>query len=140
MPKDTLMAFDFGIRHIGVAVGQTITGTANPLTTIRNYKGLNWDAIGRLLDEWIPAAVIVGLPLNMDGSEQWSSTSARRFARQIAGRYHYLVHLHDERLSTHEALQWCSPSEPQHSQHAIAAQIILQGWLTHNARQDPNAP
>ncbi len=133
---DTLLAFDFGTRYIGVAVGQTITATANPLTTIRNHpSGVDWEAIGRLLDEWSPTAVIVGLPLNMDGSQQWISACAQRFARQIEGRYRCSVHLYDERLSTYEACKWRSPIDGRHSTHSIAAQIILQGWLANSARK-----
>ena len=129
---DTLLAFDFGRRYIGVAIGQTITATANPLTVIRSIAtGPDWNAISRLFQDWQPDAAIVGLPLNMDGSSQWISIQAQRFARQLHGRYKRPVYLCDERLSTREARQRQALTPPRHRQsdHAIAAQIILEGWM-----------
>ena len=100
----TLLAFDFGTRSIGVAIGQRITGTARPLTAIKAQDGTpDWNIIGRLLKEWQPEAVIVGLPLNMDGTEQPLTARARNFANKIHGRFGVAITLHDERLSTVEA-------------------------------------
>ena len=98
------VAFDFGTRSIGVAIGQRITGTARPLTAIKAQDGTpDWNIIGRLLKEWQPEAVIVGLPLNMDGTEQPLTARARNFANKIHGRFGVAITLHDERLSTVEA-------------------------------------
>ena len=70
-PAETLIAFDYGEKHIGVAVGQTLTSTANALETIRVTRSSpDWDAISRIVETWNPDALVVGLPLNMDGSEQ----------------------------------------------------------------------
>ena len=100
----TLLAFDFGTRSIGVAIGQRITGTARPLTAIKAQDGTpDWNIIGRLLKEWQPEAVIVGLPLYMDGTEQPVTARARNFANKIHGRFGVAITLHDERLSTVEA-------------------------------------
>lgn len=100
----TLLAFDFGTRSIGVAIGQRITGTARPLAAIKAQDGTpDWNIIGRLLKEWQPEAVIVGLPLNMDGTEQPLTARARNFANKIHGRFGVAITLHDERLSTVEA-------------------------------------
>ena len=100
----TLLAFDFGTRSIGVAVGQRITGTARPLTAIKAQNGTpDWSLIERLLKEWQPEKVIVGLPLNMDGTEQPLTARARNFANRVHGRFGAAVELHDERLSTVEA-------------------------------------
>jgi len=100
----TLLAFDFGTRSIGVAIGQRITGTARPLTAIKAQDGTpDWNIIGRLLKEWQPESVIVGLPLNMDGTEQPLTARARNFANKIHGRFGVAITLHDERLSTVEA-------------------------------------
>lgn len=102
--SETLLAFDFGTRSIGVAIGQRITGTARPLTAIKAQDGTpDWNIIGRLLKEWQPEAVIVGLPLNMDGTEQPLTARARNFANKIHGRFGVAITLHDERLSTVEA-------------------------------------
>lgn len=100
----TLIAFDFGTRSIGAAVGQRITGTARPLAALKAQEGTpDWNLIERLLKEWQPEAVIVGLPLNMDGTEQPLTAKARKFANRIQGRFGVKIILHDERLSTVEA-------------------------------------
>ena len=100
----TLLAFDFGTKSIGVAIGQRITGTARPLTALKAQNGTpDWNLIERLLKEWQPDEVVVGLPLNMDGSEQLLTARARNFANKIHGRFGVRVALHDERLSTVEA-------------------------------------
>ena len=92
----TLLAFDFGTKSIGVAVGQRITGTARPLTALKANDGTpDWNLIERLLKEW--------QPLNMDGTEQPLTARARKFANKIHGRFGVSVKLHDERLSTVEA-------------------------------------
>ncbi|MBB1202779.1 Holliday junction resolvase RuvX [Enterobacteriaceae bacterium 89] len=100
----TLLGFDFGTRSIGVAVGQRITGTARPLGALKAQDGTpDWNAIEKLIKEWQPEAVIVGLPLNMDGTEQPLTARARKFGNKIHGRFGVQVILHDERLSTVEA-------------------------------------
>lgn len=100
----TLLAFDFGTKSIGVAVGQRITGTARPLPAIKAQDGTpDWNIIERLLKEWQPDEIIVGLPLNMDGTEQPLTARARKFANRIHSRFGVEVKLHDERLSTVEA-------------------------------------
>ena len=100
----TFLSFDFGTKSIGVAIGQQITGTARPLNAIKAQDGTpDWSVIERLLKEWQPDAVIIGLPLNMDGSEQPLTARARKFANKIHGRFGVTVTLHDERLSTVEA-------------------------------------
>lgn len=100
----TLLGFDFGTRSIGVAVGQRITGTARPLAALKAQDGTpDWSAIEKLLKEWQPEAAVVGLPLNMDGTEQPLTARARNFANKIHGRFGVKIILHDERLSTVEA-------------------------------------
>ncbi|AGN85670.1 MULTISPECIES: Holliday junction resolvase RuvX [Enterobacteriaceae] len=100
----TLLAFDFGTKSIGVAIGQRITGTARPLSALKAQDGTpDWKLIEKLLKEWQPESVIVGLPLNMDGTEQPLTARARNFANKVHGRFGVQVTLHDERLSTVEA-------------------------------------
>lgn len=100
----TLIAFDFGTKSIGVAIGQQITGTARPLAALKAQDGTpDWAVIEKLLQEWQPDEIIVGLPRNMDGSEQPLTARARKFANRIHGRFGVKVSLHDERLSTIEA-------------------------------------
>lgn len=100
----TLLAFDFGNRSIGLAIGQNVTGTARPLKALKAQNGKpDWQQIARLLSDWQPNALVVGLPLNMDGTDQPVSQQARKFARQLQGRFHLPVILQDERLTTVEA-------------------------------------
>ena len=100
----TLLAFDFGTKSIGVAIGQQLTGTARPLPALKAQDGTpDWSKIEALLKEWQPDHVVVGLPLNMDGTEQPLTARARKFANRLHGRFGVKVELHDERLSTVEA-------------------------------------
>lgn len=101
----SLLCFDYGTKSIGVAVGQSITGTAKPLHALKAKDGIpNWDQIEQLLKEWQPDLVIVGLPLDLKGGELEKITPrAKKFANRLTGRFGIKVELHDERLSTKEA-------------------------------------
>lgn len=104
MQNATLLGFDFGTKSIGVAVGQQLTGTARPLTALKAQEGTpDWNLIEKLLKEWQPDYVVVGLPLNMDGTEQPLTARVRKFANRLHGRFGVRVELQDERLSTVEA-------------------------------------
>ncbi len=131
----TFLGFDFGMRNIGVAVGQELTRTANPLTVIKAREGIpNWDHIKTLLDQWAPQLLVVGLPLNMDGSEQEMTAAARRFGNRLNGRFHIPIDWQDERLTTFEALDQLGIRSKMQSNRPedvdrISAQLILQSWL-----------
>ncbi|MBY5921819.1 Holliday junction resolvase RuvX [Ferrimonas balearica] len=100
----TIMAFDFGSKSIGVAVGQTITGTASPLMGIKARDGIpNWDEIAALIKEWQPDKLVVGLPINMDGTDQHVTRAARKFANRLFGRFGIETLTQDERLTTVDA-------------------------------------
>jgi putative Holliday junction resolvase len=100
---ETILAFDFGLRRIGVAVGQTVTGSASPLGVIANDAGrIDVDAIERHVREWQPDRLVVGLPLMPDGSESEMLAPVRRFARSLA-RFGLPVELTDERYTSTEA-------------------------------------
>lgn len=100
----TAIAFDFGMKSIGCAVGQSISGTAQALPAFKAQDGIpNWDAIAKCLQEWKPDVAVVGLPLNMDGTEQELTLRARKFANRLNGRFGVKVMLQDERLTTTEA-------------------------------------
>ena len=128
----TLLGFDYGQHRIGIAVGQDITGTATALCTLDCPDGRpDWEKINRLIAEWSPAALVVGLPLHADGSDSTTSVAARRFARELETRYQLPVYSMDERLSSHAAkeLQRDAPKKSRDGIDAIAARIILQNWL-----------
>ena len=131
----TILGFDFGLKNIGVAVGQELTSSASPLTVIKAREGIpNWDDIQTLLQQWQPQLLVVGLPLNMDDSEQEMTAAARRFGNRLNGRFHIPVEGQDERLSTYEALEQLGiRNKMQAKQRSdvdrISAQLILQSWL-----------
>ncbi|MBF2761443.1 MAG: Holliday junction resolvase RuvX [Ectothiorhodospiraceae bacterium AqS1] len=142
IPAGTLIAFDFGERRIGVAVGQSITGTASPLCTLvrRSDSEPNWREIEALVRTWKPKAAIVGLPLNMDGSEQRLGALARRFAEALHERTGLAVHLCDERLTTREAWERLIEGRSRrHGPDPLAAQIILESWFAAAGEQKSGA-
>jgi putative Holliday junction resolvase len=98
----TVIGFDFGSHWIGVAVGQTLTRQATPLGAVKND---DWKGIKRLLDAWQPQKLVVGLPLSMAGKDQEMTASAKRFGRQLEGRFGIDTTMIDERLTTREAYQ-----------------------------------
>ncbi len=131
-----LLGFDYGTRQIGVAVGQTVTGQARELCVLKAQNGTpQWPQIEALLKEWQPDALVVGLPLNMDGSSSQMSERAERFARRLQGRFNLPVYTHDERLTTFEAkgqrLQQGQVGDYRnHPVDALAAALLLEGWLS----------
>jgi putative Holliday junction resolvase len=137
----TLLAFDYGERYIGVAVGSTETGLAHPAGHYeagddeRRYRGAD-----ALVLEWKPAGIVVGLPLGPEGEERPITARCRRFARGLAARTGLPVELVDERLSSaaaEEALRAAGRGgrRHKHEAHAMAAQIVLQAWLDEKIRE-----
>lgn len=128
----TALAFDFGVRQIGVAVGQTLSHTANPVTVLKARDGQpDWQQIESLIETWQPTILLVGLPLNMDGSESEFCLRARKFGRKLAGRYGMKTLMVDERLSTREAKHRGGPRQSYRREpvDGLAAQVILETWL-----------
>jgi putative Holliday junction resolvase len=128
----TLLGFDYGKHRIGIAVGQDITGTATALCTLACHDGRpDWGNISRLIAEWTPAALVVGLPLHADGSDSTTTVAARRFAGELEARYQLPVYSMDERLSSHAATELLrdAPEKNRDGIDAVAARIILQNWL-----------
>jgi putative Holliday junction resolvase len=135
----TILAFDFGSRWIGVAVGDTETRIANPVGMFEaENPSRRMAEVESLLREWRPERLLVGLPLSMDGSEHEVTRRARRFARQLEARFGLAVDLADERLSSasaRESLRESGKAGRRHKQdvHALAAKVILQGYLDESA-------
>lgn len=130
----TVLGFDFGLKHVGVAVGQTVTGSASPMGVVRARDGApDWSALDALIEEWRPTQLIVGLPLNMDGTTSDMAERARRFSNRLRGRYGLMVALRDERLTSFDAR---AMSDDPDVRHAVAAQLILEGWLTDRLNDD----
>jgi len=136
-----ILAFDFGTKRIGVASGDTLTGTARALTTLESKnESIPWPAIDKLMREYQPAQLVVGLPWNMDGTPTLLTDASRAFGAELQARYNKPVALVDERLSSHEAEAQlrdarASGIKKRRNTHAdvdmIAAKILLEQWL-HN--------
>lgn len=132
---ETIIAIDFGLRNIGVAVGNTLSLTSRPLTILQARDGVpDWEALSSIFDEWRPDRILVGNPLNMDDSESDMGRQAARFARRIEGRFGLPVTLVDERLSSREAKANALAAGHRGDFASIpvddeAAAIILANWL-----------
>ena len=137
--RRTVMAFDFGLSRIGVATGNCLIGTTTPLPVLRAKDGVpQWKALEDLVKEWQPDLLVVGEPLNMDGSPSDLSVRAEKFARRLHGRLGVEVVLVDERLSSFEAKS--TSREQGHNGDfrrrpvdSMAAELILKTWLAENA-------
>lgn len=131
----TALAFDYGLSTIGVAVGQSVTHTAQPLAALPAKDGIpNWSDIRQLLSQWQPDIVIVGLPINMDGSHSPMSARADKFARRLHGRFGINVAMADERLTSFEAKgdiidKTSSRDFKAHGVDSLAAKLILESWF-----------
>ncbi|MGL6161026.1 Holliday junction resolvase RuvX [Microbulbifer sp.] len=140
----TALAFDFGTRSIGIAFGQSLTGGARELPPLPAKDGApDWDKVLRLIAEWQPQTLLVGLPLNMDGSESELSARARKFGRRLHGRSGLPVEYVDERLSTRAAKE--EARERGHRGNyakdpvdSIAARIFLEDWLRSRGQKPEN--
>ncbi|MFZ2725315.1 MAG: Holliday junction resolvase RuvX [Methylococcaceae bacterium] len=137
--QDTYLGFDFGNKKIGVAVGQRITASASPLQTLRsNQQQPDWQGISRLIEQWQPAGLVVGISKQLDGSDNPITARMRKFCRQLEGRYHLPVYAQDETLSTFEAKQLLfdelhlKAAKLWEVQDQLAAQLILQSWLNND--------
>lgn len=131
----TVIGFDFGTSWIGTAVGQTQTGTASPLQAIKvSNRKPDWDTIGKLIKTWQPTRLVVGLPKNSLDEESKITEMARRFSRQLEGRFHIKAELINEHLTTREAWQIIEQKAHKHVSKPeidnIAAVLITETWLS----------
>ena len=142
MTARTVIAFDFGSKRLGIAVGQELTKTATPLTTLRLSSGStpsdsDWLAIDALINDWQPQAAVVGLPLTADGQETVVTRGAKAFGEALQKRYNLETYWIDERLTSAEAESMIASSpKARKSAHRdkgeidrMAAKIILESWF-----------
>ncbi len=136
---ETVIGFDYGTSWIGIAVGQTLTAQARPLSAINSFKrSPNWEAISLLLSEWKPQKLIVGLPTSDYSETKYMTDKASRFSRQLHGRFHIDTQLIDERLTTREAYTIAIASGKRKSKSEIdslSAVLITETWLREYQRQ-----
>jgi putative Holliday junction resolvase len=118
------LSFDFSLQRVGVATGNGLTRTATPLTTLREEGDARFAAIGKLIAQWRPDALVVGVPFHPDGAPHDNTDRARRFARRLAGRFGLPVHEVDERWTTTEARSLGAADAD-----AAAAALILEQFL-----------
>jgi putative Holliday junction resolvase len=139
LSQGTVLAFDYGQKRTGVASGELEIGVAHPLTTLQaESRAARFAAIDKLVKEWQPGLLVVGLPLYPDGAEHELSRAARNFAVGLEERYQLPVFLHDERYTSTVAeseIQTANKSgvKSRHSVDARAAQLILQGFFDERA-------
>lgn len=129
-----VLGFDFGLRRIGVAVGQKITCSAHPLDILNAENGTpKWQDIDNLIKEWGVDALIVGLPFNMDKTEQPLTNKAREFGYALEKRFHLPVFFVDERLTTIEAKAQMHATKKKQARFAkadsVAAKLIIESWM-----------
>ena len=130
LPTRSFLSFDFGTRRVGVAVGNTLLKQAQPLKTVAAEGDARFAALAALIEEWQPDALVVGVPFHPDGAEHDNTVRARRFARQLHGRFHLAVHEVDERYTTTEALAMGAADAD-----AAAAALILDQFLRELQRE-----
>jgi len=140
-PPQVLLGFDFGMKKIGVAVGQLVTMSATPLALLKAKDGIpSWEQIKELIKTWGAEALVVGIPYNMDGSEQEVTFAAKKFAARLKNHYHLPVFLVDERLTSVQARQDLNDNPNlQHTDanvDSVAAKLILESWLRDQKPQD----
>lgn len=133
-----ILAFDFGTKRIGVAVGQELTGTATALDPISADNGIpNWNILAGLVDRWQPDAFVVGIPLNMDDSRGEMAIRAQKFCQRLQGRFHRPSYSMDERLSSFAAkadIAGGLQKKGNTSVDSFSAKLILESWF----REQPN--
>jgi putative Holliday junction resolvase len=137
MPNEgTFLAFDFGLKYIGVAVGQSVTQNARGLTTLKAKQGNPaWHQLAALIKLHKPVGLVVGLPLNMDSSESGMSSRAREFAQQLGKKTKLPITLFDERLTSRQAEAEMAEAKLQgqaNTTHELEACYVLEGWFSEN--------
>lgn len=129
------LGFDYGTQRIGVAFGQSLTGTAQAVCVLKARDGIpDWNQIAALIDEWKPTLFVVGMPYNLDGSESELMVRAVKFANRLNGRFNKPSYGMDERLSSAAAAEQVLDENRGSKKRAaiddIAAQIILENWFS----------
>lgn len=129
-----VMAFDFGIKHIGIAIGQEITKTASTFYSIKALEGQpDWNELDDIIHEWKPDLIVVGDPYNMDGSRSKIQNMSDRFSDALYKRYQIQLEKTDERLSSREANERLQNldigTKSSSNKHSISAQVILEDWF-----------
>jgi putative holliday junction resolvase len=134
-PQGVALGFDYGTKKIGVAVGQLLTRSASPLSMIYRVKDeIDWASIGTLIQQWRPFALVVGIPVHMDGQTQWITQQATAFALALKDRFKLPVYVTDERLTSVEARaqvfeEGGYKALKKTAIDSLAAKLILEQWL-----------
>jgi len=129
------LSFDFGTQRIGVAFGQSISGTARPVCVLKANDGIpDWEQVGSVIAEWSPDVLVIGLPYNLDGTESELLKRALKFGNRLNGRFHKPCYGMDERLSSRAAIEQVMEESGSMTKKSgiddIAAQIILENWFS----------
>jgi putative holliday junction resolvase len=136
--SDVFLSFDFGMHHIGIASGQRITETATPLKTLLAKRGIPvWSELDKIIAEWNPSGLVVGVPVDLNGNESWVAKAARKFIASLRKRYKINVYEANEQLTTKAAKERVYEAGgykalQQEELDSIAAKLILEGWMANN--------
>ena len=129
-----VMSFDYGLRNIGIAIGQSITKSASTFYAIKAKEGVpDWIKLDSIIEEWEPGLFVVGDPFNMDGTKSKFQKKIAKFSRDLKKRYEIELHMIDERLTTKEAKERIQGKSEGiknlPNKHSVSAQIILEDWF-----------
>ena len=129
-----VLSFDYGLRNIGIAIGQSITKSASTFYAIKAKEGVpDWIKLDSIIDEWEPSLFIVGDPFNMDGTKSEFQKKIAKFSAELKKRYEIELHMIDERLTSKEAKERIKDKadgiKDSANKHSISAQIILEDWF-----------
>ncbi len=143
--RKTFLGFDFGTKRLGIAVGQSVTKTARPLTTLQVNNGIpHWDTLKGIIQEWEPCGLIVGLAMQPDGSHSPTSQKALKLGQSLQSRFNIPVYYIEERLTSvaaHNFIKEHAPSSNiERDKDAVAAAIILESWLSNSPKEVIDAP
>lgn len=135
----SVMAFDFGTQKFGIAIGQKMIESVNPLPLFKVRDGIpDWQQLYKIIQEWQPDLFLVGLPLNMDDTESELSLRAKKFARRLQHQTNILTYMIDERLSTREARQQLQHYQAQGQAKRLNADSLVAGLLIETWYYDPS--
>jgi putative Holliday junction resolvase len=129
------LGIDYGTKRIGIAIGQLLTQTATPLTTLLVHPQMLWKQLGQLIEEWQPRGLVIGVALQEDGSPSSTSQAATQFGRHLAKRFALPIYFAEERLTSVSARNALKTEKKRYDKDSVAAAIILESWFRDETKE-----